>query len=97
MVRGQPLLNDVQNVILNMAKYLDLASIQYYTGCALRTIQQVLADYRRTGTTFQAQLEYDRRGRQKSINARDVRVSYYQNQPYLRLINSCCVVFAWYG
>jgi hypothetical protein len=85
MVRGQPLSNDVRKVILHMAKHLDMASIQHYTGCALRTIQQVLANYRRTGTTLRALLEYDRHGKQKSIATRDVRVSYHQNQPYLRV------------
>ncbi len=46
---SQPLSDDLCKVILHIAKHLCVASIQHYTGCATRSIQQVVADYRKTG------------------------------------------------
>ena len=76
MVRGQPLSNNLYKVILHIAKYLDVALIQHYSGCATHSIQQVVADYRQTRAMIRAHLEYDHWGRKRIMKAGDVHVSY---------------------
>jgi hypothetical protein len=54
MVRGQTLLDNLRKVILNMARYLEVHTIQHYTvnytGCAASSIYVLLADYQQFGT-----------------------------------------------
>ena len=75
MVRGQPISDDLRKVILNMARHLDMAAIRHYTGCPTRSIQQLLADYRRTGTTIRARRVRERRGRRRVLISEDIHVS----------------------
>lgn len=80
--RGKPLSDDLRGAILNMARYLDVEAIKNYTGCARRTIERILADYRRRGTVMREHVHQTIRGNRRSLTGADVRVCY---APFCRL------------
>ena len=56
-----------------MARYLDVPSIRYYTGCATRSIECLIEGWRKTRTVARAPAQ-NRRGRKCDLSSTHVRV-----------------------
>ena len=74
MVKGQPLSDDLRKVILNMARHLDVPSIHHYTGCAIRSINRLLADWRKNSTIVRDLTAQHQRGRKKILTGTNMQV-----------------------
>ncbi|KAH7924314.1 hypothetical protein BV22DRAFT_1196045 [Leucogyrophana mollusca] len=73
MARGKALSDDLRGAILNMARLWDIDNIVEFTGCRRRTVERILADYRRKGTVAREHLAADLRGLKRSLTVQDVR------------------------
>ena len=74
MTRGRPLSNDLRRAIVNMAQSLDIDSIIQYTGCKRRSIERILSDYHKKGTTARICHSKELRGAKRALKSADVRV-----------------------
>jgi transposase len=74
MTRGRALSNDLRGAIVNMAWSLDIDSIVQYTGCKRRTVERILSDYRKNGTTTRICLSKELRGAKRALRSADVEV-----------------------
>jgi len=72
MVKGQPLSDDLRKVILNIARHLDIPSIHHYTGCAIRSINRLLVDWRKNTTIASHLTARHRRGRKKILSGMNI-------------------------
>jgi transposase len=74
MPQGKAISDDLREVLLHMAQFLDLTSIAHYTGCKRCTMERILSDYRRNGTVKQ-KAKIRLQGRRRLMKDQDVRVS----------------------
>ena len=74
MVKGRPLSDDLRKVILNMAQHFDVASIHHYTGCATRSIERLLTDWRKNSTIVRDLTARRRRGKRQILSGTNIRV-----------------------
>jgi len=50
MPHGNRLSDDARWIIVNLAMHFDIKTIVSYSGCKQRTIERIIADYRKRGT-----------------------------------------------
>ena len=74
MVKGRPLSDDLRKVILNMARHFDVTLIHHYTGCATRSIERLLADWRKNSTIVRDLTARRRRGKRQILSGTNIRV-----------------------
>jgi len=74
MARGKALSDDLRNVVLNLARRLDVDAIVDYTGLKKRTIQRIIEDYRKRRLVTRAHLVKSSGGRQRILTTGNMRV-----------------------